>query len=382
MEAARPVHAMRYLISLWTRYVQRVPSDQVHGRTPGLLGKDAGRHSFVLLLLAVAAAVGTFTWISSSQSGKNPNLPDADDEISDGKMTKLMIRAIAVSADGDDLELVQGGAVWQHRDAHTGRELERNRLSHHWLSYLQFRGNDGTWVAANAQSELELIYDGRPLWRERLPDQQENEVIHGCSVGPGRDLIAAVSNQGSLWFLEFDREQAVPRGRFSLGEPLEFARLSPAGDRVLIGTWSRKLLIWDVAQAQVALRLGAGDRGARFGSWSGDGRWLISFGDTQELDIWNAETGQVARQLKIDWNYVLAAELSDDGALAAVGDGDTIRIWNLETGVESPPLIGHDVLISALQFADEGRALFSGDIQGNLRRWSVSQHREVWAVHQ
>jgi WD40 repeat protein len=57
-------------------------------------------------------------------------------------------------------------------------------------------------------------------------------------------------------------------------------------------------------------------------------------------------------------------QLSEDGTLAAVGDGDVIRIWNLETGVELPPFIGHDGLISVLQFADQGRTLFSGDIEG------------------
>jgi WD40 repeat protein len=76
----------------------------------------------------------------------------------------------------------------------------------------------------------------------------------------------------------------------------------------------------------------------------------------------------------------LAAELSVDGTKAAVGDGDRIRVWDVQAGAELPPLAGHHGMITALCFADRDRTLFSGDNHGGLRRWSLSDSREVWAV--
>jgi WD40 repeat protein len=139
-----------------------------------------------------------------------------------------------------------------------------------------------------------------------------------------------------------------------------------------------------MAEERVSLRLPAEGHRHLNVSWSGNGRRIIIFQcehcGQKIATILDLPTAQVLRQWSVENNKIQAAALSEDGTRAAVGDGKTIRIWDVETGAEDPPLIGHAATISVLQFADQGRTLFSGDLHGELRRWSVTDAREIWSV--
>jgi WD40 repeat protein len=340
----------------------------------------ASRTALFTVIPAIVVGAAISSGVSPFRKAGGSKPPDADAELADGPGPRPMIRAIVVSDDGEELEVAQGDAVWQLREAHTGRELARERLSPNWLLCLQLGGQNGLCAGVNEKSELEIVQGGQAVWRGRLPEQGETEHLDFCSLCRHRQRVAVVSNQGSLWLWDFDHTEAVACHRHSLVEPLRFATFSPSGDRLLLHTVSGTFLVWDVAAAHVATQLHSDDYAAKFGAWSGDGRRIITCGGSPAITVWNAHTGQIIRQLRIETTDTSVAELSGDGTLAAAGADDVIQLWNVETGDEFPSLVGHTGEITTLQFADQGRTLFSGDTHGGLRRWSLSHHREVWAV--
>jgi WD40 repeat protein len=307
-------------------------------------------------------------------------LSEAEERTADNRSAVAAIRALAVSDDGAFLDVAQGVDDAVRCDAHTGRALRHTRLSRGKLSRVRLGSRDATWVGVTQRNEVEIVRDGVRLWQGPLPDQQRGEILMECSPCRDDNRVAVVSKPGTLWILDVDDQRAAVRGRYSLGEPLADVKLSPVGDVLALVTGRREFCIWDVERAETVARLAAPGHDARFASWSGDGRWLVTFGDSRTVSVWNALTGQLVRQWNIDNQMVQAAELTFDGTHAAVGDGDEIRLWNVETGEELPTLSGHRGLITVLRFAERDHTLFSGDTEGGLNRWSLTDYREIWAM--
>jgi WD40 repeat protein len=101
---------------------------------------------------------------------------------------------------------------------------------------------------------------------------------------------------------------------------------------------------------------------------SGDGKVLVSSGDSDSLQVWNAETGKVLRRVKRPEEGVGQMALSPDGTLLVVADGwSAVHIWDTSTGkaltredqspkdeVKRP---GHGTYCTGLRFSPDGKTL-------------------------
>lgn len=290
------------------------------------------------------------------------------------------VRLIAVSDKGAFIDVAHQDAECVRRDALTGRNLHRIRVPRGKLPWLQFSGAGSSWAGINRKNELEILRDEVRLWHGCLPDQRPDEALLRCQLCKSRGLVSVISNLGSLWLLDCTGERAEIQRHQIEGAPFSDISLAPLGDQIVLITELRKILIWDTAEHRVIHRLEAIEPTTRFATWSGDGRRLITFGESRELDVWDVATGTRTTRLAVDHQVVFTAELSFDGRKAAVGDSDEIRLWDLDTGEELPSLAGHRGMITSLTFADQGETLFSGDSLGRVCRWSLADSREVWAA--
>lgn len=342
----------------------------------------ASRTGFLVLIPMIIVVTGIIRGGLPFSAGDGSNLSMGDAESADEPPARVAIRLIVMSEDGAYLDVAQGDANCVRRDALTGRRLHALPISRGQERWVQFTGGDGTWAEVKQQSHLEVVRHGTQLWQGPLPGQQPGETLTLCSLCLPRRRLAVASEPGSLWLLDLEAEQAVPRGRYSVGKPLVDVKLSPTGEFIVLVTAGQQYLLWDVVRGKVVTRLEFEGQSTAFASWSGNGRRLITFGGQwqRELAVWETPTGRLVQKLNHESKLVAAAELSFNGTLAAVGDGDEIRLWDVESGAKLPPLIGHQGMISALHFVDGGRTLFSGDMRGGLRRWSLSDEREIWAV--
>jgi WD40 repeat protein len=291
-----------------------------------------------------------------------------------------MIRFVSASEDGQYLDVALADTLWQRLDAHTGRVLNTVRLAADKLRRVQFCERKELWAGINGQNELEVTLDGLEVWHRRMPQQSADDTLVQCALYPHRNQIVVASMQGSLWFLTLDQTSVNPSVRYSVGETLADAKGAPVGDLMALVTSGRQILLWDTAENRLVRRLSSDQPDSRFTSWSANGQRLVTYGDNGATKVWDVNTGELVRKIQVAVPLLISAELSFDGKLLAVGDGELIRVCDVDSEGEVTSLAGHRGLISSLQFADNGRTLYSGDTEGELRRWSITDCREVWSA--
>lgn len=330
-----------------------------------------------LMIALIFAGVGVSQWSLTPQPHAAATDERSELEVEVPAGERLAVRAISLNHQGEYLDVMRGPAGWQRRDAHTGRLLTQDQLATGWLVQLQLRSRDDSWIAVNLKNELEIVHAQRTAWRSRLPEQGREESLTDCSLCAEHNCVAVVSSSGNLWLLNFNEQAATLHSRYQFDEPLASVSVSPRGDQLLLITGRHEILLWNVPEARIEWRFDGQQSGIRFAVWSGDGSRFIAFGMNRVLQI-RDRAGELVREMELQSHAVIAAALSQDGRLLAVGDGEALRLWEVDADREPAILDGHETLISTVAFDDEGRALFSGDTRGVIRRWALLDHREVW----
>ena len=354
--------------------------DENDCRTGRLQRLADGVHGLGMLALMLLAPLVIAWWASKAELPSSAGGDSRHSSAQSAQRAPAAIRALALSADGQYLDTLRGDTTWQRHDAHTGQILGDRILSREPLKRVSLRSDDGIVVGLKSGVELEIVGEAGPIWSERLPELQPDDHIAWCAVARERNLAAIVSNQGSLWLLEFANGELGSQRHYALDCAVGYIELSQAGDYAAMVTNEARLLIWDVAQERIAARQTAADGATHFVKWSGDGRQLLTFGYGREARVWQTDTLELLESWQVESQSVQAGGFSASGRLAAIAENDVIRIRDVADQREVAVLTGHRGMVSALQFADQDRTLFSGDTYGELRRWSVSDEREVWSA--
>ncbi|MCR9296730.1 MAG: hypothetical protein NXI32_28825, partial [bacterium] len=80
-------------------------------------------------------------------------------------------------------------------------------------------------------------------------------------------------------------------------------------------------------------------------------------------------------------NSQVGLAISCDDRWLATCDERVIRIWHLDTLEPHATLLGHQALITSLEFSRDGRTLFSGSIDGTVKAWGVQTGQSLLDLH-
>lgn len=343
----------------WTRLAERLYS--------------LGTAGFMLIVIGVV--------VISIATMNSPGSPDRvrPDEEAQSAVFPLPARSLSVSSDGQFVDVIRGDSTWRRHDAHTGRELSVRKIECPSPVQSAMRSDGEVVVQTVSGCRLQIQHPFETLTLEELPHAQPREHVSRCAVARHKDLVAVISDEGSLWLLEFNDERIHSVRHESIGTRLGHVAVSPDGQLVALVKGAR-LLIWDVQRRQIVNQQHQETDDSHFVQWSDDGTTLITYGIHSQIGVWDAQSLTLRRQFTAAAHTVTTAAISPAGRFAAVADGDVIRVWEVESGQEIVSLSGHQAAISALHFAEEDRTLFSADLHGELRRWSLIDGREIWSV--
>ena len=88
-----------------------------------------------------------------------------------------------------------------------------------------------------------------------------------------------------------------------------------------------------------------------------DGKTVVSGSKDKTIKVWNLNTGQELRTLKMHQGYVNSVTISSDGQKIASGSYDkTIKVWNLKTGQVST-LTGHLGEVLSVAISPDGQKI-------------------------
>ena len=158
---------------------------------------------------------------------------------------------------------------------------------------------------------------------------------------------------------------------------------SPDGSTFAIGTWDKKVLLWDVASEQLKAVLTGHSERVHSVAFSPDSNLLASSGLDRTVRLWNAVSGQPIAVLIGHTDNVLSVAFSPDGSTLASGSHDrTVLLWDLASEKRKAVLMGHTERINSVAFSPDGSTLASGSGK-TVHLWDMAsgQRKTVLTGH-
>jgi WD40 repeat protein len=164
------------------------------------------------------------------------------------------------------------------------------------------------------------------------------------------------------------------------GAALPYAGIafSPDGATLAVGG-SREVLLWDLAGAKLAGRIGAGQIGAMVQAvaFGKDGKTLAVGEGSPYLGgavrIFDLPAGQVAMTFQEPKGVVYCLALSPDGKLLAAGSQDSAAyVWNLEEKKLVATLKDHTLAVLSVAFSADGKFLVTGSADRSIQTWDTT----------
>ena len=156
---------------------------------------------------------------------------------------------------------------------------------------------------------------------------------------------------------------------------------SPDGKHIISGSNDRTIRIWDAQTGRPVLEpLKMHTERVTCVAFSPDSTQIASGGVDLTVLLWNAMTGQlVAKPFLGHTGEIYCVSFSPDGKRIVSGSSDmTIRIWNTQTGVNDVALImGHTDRVNSAVFTKDGERIVSVSDDRTVRVWDINSRKLI-----
>lgn len=192
----------------------------------------------------------------------------------------------------------------------------------------------------------------------------------------GRLAVSGSMDRGVyLWDVAARRKVREFAGLGQGGSRTAFARavaISPDGRRVAAASWDGTTRIWDTASGNQLQRLERRNSERYWAvAFSPDGKTLAT-GDTQQITLWDVESGRQLKALTGHRNYVFSLAFMPDGSqlLSSSADG-SVRVWDLASA-QGKALPGADAVAMQVAVTPDGRRIYAAGVDGAMRTWDAA----------
>ncbi len=151
---------------------------------------------------------------------------------------------------------------------------------------------------------------------------------------------------------------------------------SPDGKKLVTGGQSNEVCLWDAKTGnKLATMKGHTDNVVAV-KFSPNGRLIASGGVDNKLIIWDAISGEMMFKIAGHKDYVRHVAFSPDNKLVASASWDnTAMVWNTRTGELITTISGHLDNVTTVAFSPDGKELLTGSGDKTIRAWDT----QTWA---
>ena len=273
-----------------------------------------------------------------------------------------------------------------------------------WIAALPTEGNftirlwsaetGETFTLSDAAHSAAFSPDGREMAlggsRPQIWDVEKNELLreleaeeedHCSAMAYSADgtRLAGAGEAVYLW----DAAGALLR-TFPGGGRRARLRLSPDGKRLAVGKDGGAVQVWDAETGELAGTL-KGGRGRLLSLlYSVDGSQLLTAYSEGPVQVWSAEAGSPLWTIHPSGRGFSAAEYSPDGSqLLVAWSNGSVWCWNVKTGELLRELEGAGFMSAS--YSPDGRRIVSASINGVVQVWDAATGsflREIDRFHQ
>lgn len=248
--------------------------------------------------------------------------------------------------------------------------------------------SDGESVLTVATDRSAILWEtssGRELWR--YPAEPFGYQMHSGELSPDKRLVVTVnSKKVKLW------DAVTGAGLKEFGDGpyvVGCVRFSPDGRYVLMGK-DYQARLWEV---------GSGNEVKTFGepravvsdpcgnirdlSFSPDGKRILVGYYSGRSKLWDVASGRVLAEFAGHTKPVVGVAFMPGGRRVVTGGSDsTVRVWDIESATEVLRLEGEVGRLMALAVAPDGRYILTADFEGHARFWDVATGRVFRSLRQ
>ena len=217
-------------------------------------------------------------------------------------------------------------------------------------------------------------------------------LVWAADFSPQGDRIVTVGGDSArLWDL---RKDVASRNRelmsFSPHGAVASAEFSPDGKYLVTGSWDTSARIWDAQTGQVVRQLGAAldqpqqeHRGRVNGTaFSPDGRMVVTASDDGTAKLWSTADWSLLRTLTGHTGAVLHAVFSHDSRRVLTASRDnTARIWDAASGQSLTILAEHGFPVLQAAFSANDQWVVTGSADNSAIVWKLDQNQAAKVHH-
>jgi len=281
-----------------------------------------------------------------------------------------VVRAIAFSSDGQFL--VTPTDDYQKNVWSVGRwEKVRTATTYDFIHGYFLLSPDGrffvtpTWTTYDLTTDQPLALDTTPHWAMGMFSPDTGRLV---SVGSGGAV--AFWDTSQFWTSFQPRLLSYQRMHQDHGRAVAYS-----SDGRLAASGAEDIVLWDAVKMTKIVRL---QHRANVMSlaFSPDVKWLVSAHTDGAMLLWDVAERELAASFNEHSDSVRTVAFSRDGKrLASAGGDRSVIIWNQADGRKEMVLEGHQRRVMAVAFAPDGASAASCDMDGEVIVWDLTQRR-------
>jgi WD40 repeat protein len=171
------------------------------------------------------------------------------------------------------------------------------------------------------------------------------------------------------------------------------ASISPDGKKMVIGTKSGVVKLWDIENRKILLEFIGHTGWVLAVKIDADGKYFLTGSDDKTVKMWNILSGEFIREFKHEGRII---SLDSNGKLLVTGTDKNVFLWDLTTAksvhpaLEVPPakMPPTDVittknlpnLVYSVAISHNGKRIAAGCLDGTVMSWEIKIKRKKYEI--